>query len=101
MIGSLFLLQAQSHLAQVLLRAATLTVAAPVHLLKLVQKRGGAIGVARDGARLHVRDALPGLGVLIEVFFVRRLRLQQRTRASVRAQTSVHGEHHARCRCKR
>ncbi len=76
-------------------RPAALPVAAPVELLNVVEEGGGALDVPGNGARLHIRDALPGFGVVAEVILVGAFGLHQRAFAAVGPQPGIDGEDHA------
>ena len=57
-----------------------------------MEKLRAGLQVARDGARLHIGDPLPGLGRALEVFEVRAGGLHQLALASGGPQASIDGE---------
>ena len=60
-----------------------------------MQKRGGAVDIARQGARFHVGDAFPSLRLPGEVGLVGAFGLHQVAGASVGFEPGIDGEHHA------
>src|SRR5438270_631866 len=76
-------------------RSSILPVPSPIDLLQLGEELQPALTIPCYGARLHVRDSFPGLGMFCEVFFVCTLGLYKRTLSPVRAKPRVDREDYA------